>query len=232
MALHASPQAQAQRAVPIVGPPERADRDGERLLKEFNQAVRRPDEFGGLSTVARLLDRIAASEQSATGPLWIPDTNARLAPSAMLRGIFPDPDISVIASQYGEDAHRRGWLQLDRRLTPAEHATVVDRAVAWSETDRSLVDILAEFGPPSVTFGPPERYRPKTLSYATDDPSAPVVAFHLGSAQAESDPGSGDRMAAGADLLAVRIRDDLRDGWKITPSGVDRFVLRAGVQSP
>ncbi|MFD4907856.1 hypothetical protein [Kitasatospora purpeofusca] len=231
MALHASPKAQAHRAVPTVGPPERADRDGERLLEEFNQAVRRPDEFGGLSAVARLLDRIAKSEQPATGPVWIPDTNARLAPSATLRGIFPDSDISVIASQYGEDAHRRGWLQLDRRLTPAEHAVVVDRAVAWSETDRSLVDILAEFGPPSVTFGPPELYRPKTLSYATDDPSAPVVAFHLGSAQAESDPGSGDRTSAGADLLAVRIRDDLRDGWRITPFGVGQLVLSGGVKS-
>ncbi|WP_328958035.1 hypothetical protein [Kitasatospora purpeofusca] len=192
-------------------------------MEEFNQAVRRPDEFGGLSEVARLLDRIAASEQRTTGSVWIPDTNARLAPSAMLRGAFLDSDIYVIASQYGEDAHRRGWLRLDRRLTPPEHAVVVNRAVAWSETDRSLYEILAEFGPPSVTFGPQDPYRPKTLSYATDDPSAPVVAFHLGSAQADSDSGSGDRTSAGAVLLAVRVRDDFLDGWELTPSGLGRF---------
>ncbi|MFJ4095068.1 hypothetical protein ACIPYS_26060 [Kitasatospora sp. NPDC089913] len=224
MALDVSPQARAQRPVPAVSLPERVGRDGEGLLlEEFNQAVRRPDEFGGLSVVARLLDRIAEGEQRTTGSVWIPDTNARLAPSAMLRGAFPDSDVSVIASQYGEDAHRRGWLRLDRDLTPAEHAGVVDRAVAWSESDRSLGDILAEFGPPSVTFGPQDPHRPKTLSYATDDPMAPVVAFHLGSARADSDPGAGDPESTGAVLLAVRVRDDFFDGWELTPSGLGRF---------
>ncbi|WP_344552342.1 hypothetical protein [Kitasatospora saccharophila] len=202
---------------------ERTGRGSERLLEEFNRTVRRPDEFGGLSEVVRLLDRLAASERGTTGSVWLPDTNARLAPSGLLRGAFPDSDIYVIASQYGEEAHRRGWLQLDRRLTPAEHAVVVDKAVAWSETDRSLPEILANFGPPSVTFGPQDPYRPKTLSYATDDPSAPVVAFHLGSAQADSDPGPEDRPSAAVVLLAVRVRDDFLDGWELTPSGLDRF---------
>ncbi|MET9619055.1 hypothetical protein [Kitasatospora indigofera] len=223
MVLDVSPQAQAPRAVPTVALVERTDRASKRLLEEFNQTVRRPDEFGGLSAVARLLDRLAASERRTTGSVWIPDTNARLAPSGLLRGAFPDSDIYVIASQYAEDAHRRSWLRLDRSLTPAEHAVVVDRALAWSETDRSLSDILAEFGPPSVMFGPQDPNRPKTLSYATDDPSAPVVAFHLGSAQADPDKGAGDGTSAAVALLAVRVRDDFLDGWELTPSGLNRF---------
>ncbi|MFB8243011.1 hypothetical protein ACFC58_41390 [Kitasatospora purpeofusca] len=223
MALLVSPQARAHREVSVVGLSGRADRDSERLLEEFNRAVRRPDEFGGLPAVACLLDRIAASEPRTTGPVWIADANARLAPWAMLRGAFPESDTHVIASQYGEDAHRRGWLRLDRRLTPAEHAVVVDRAVAWSDTDRSLVEILAEFGRPSVTFGPKDPLRPKTLSYATDNRSAPVVAFHLGSPQAGPGPGSGDRASEGAVLLAVRVRDDFLDGWELTPAGLSRF---------
>ncbi|MFJ5234001.1 hypothetical protein ACIQBJ_29370 [Kitasatospora sp. NPDC088391] len=193
--------------------------------------MRRPDECGGLSAVARLLDRLAAGEQRTAGSVWIPDTNARLAPSGLLRGAFPDSDVHVIASQYGEDAHRRGWLRLDRSLPPAEHAAVVDRAVAWSGTDRSLSDVLAEFGQPSVTFGPRDPHLPKTLGYATDDPAAPVVVFHLGSAQADAEPTGAEPTAsdpggptsAEAVLLAVRVRDDFFDGWELTPSGLDRF---------
>ncbi|MFJ1939052.1 hypothetical protein ACIOGZ_41170 [Kitasatospora sp. NPDC088160] len=224
MALDVSSRIGSGPAMPVMAvtaPSERVDREHERLLEKFNQAVRHPEEFGGLSTVASLLDRIAVSEPRTAGSVWIPDTNARLAPSAMLRGAFPDSDIYVIASQYGEDAHRRGWLRLDRTLTPAEHSVVVDGAVAWSETDRSLPEIVAEFGPPSVTFGPQAPRRPKTLTYATADRAAPVVAFHLGAAQAE--PSAEEQMPASAALLAVRVHDDFFDGWELTPFGLDRF---------
>ncbi|GAA3021831.1 hypothetical protein GCM10020229_36400 [Kitasatospora albolonga] len=224
MVSDVSSRSRACRAAPEVVLPERVDGDGGRLREEFNQAVRRPEEFGGLPEVARLLDRLAAGERRPSGQVWIPDTNARLAPSALLRGSFPDSDTYVIASQYGEDAHRRGWLRLDRSLTPAEHAAVVDRAVTWTESDRSLPDVLAEFGPPSVTFGPPDPHRPKTLSYATDDPAAPVVAFHLGSARTDPDPD--DRTPPDAVLLAVRVRDEFLGGWELTPTGVDRFHQR------
>ncbi|WP_328469549.1 hypothetical protein [Streptomyces sp. NBC_00448] len=41
-----------------------ADRDRESLLERLNQAVRLPEDFGGLPTVVRLLDRLTAVEPS------------------------------------------------------------------------------------------------------------------------------------------------------------------------
>jgi hypothetical protein len=196
--------------------------DRERLVERLNQAVRRPAEFGGLPGVARLLDRLAASDPPGGEQVWIPDTNARLAPSTLMRDGFPSRDIHVVASQYGEDAHRRGWLRLDRTLTPAELSVLVDGAAAWSRDDRSLHEIVAEFGPASVTFGSTDPIHPKTLSYATDDPTAPVVAFHLGAARTEPRAGSGEPDSAV--LLAVRIHDGFFGGWELTPCGEDMFA--------
>ncbi len=226
MALDLSSRTRAGRAIPgaeVPAPPEPAGRERELLLARFNRAVRRPEDHGGLPAVARLLDRIAAGDPQTAGSVWLPDTNARLAPSAMFRAAFPDTDVHVTASQYGEDAHRRGWLRLDRTLTPTEHSALVDGAVAWSQTDRSLTEILAEYGPPSITFGPEEPHHPKTLSYATDDRTAPVVAFHVGTAQTGPRPERDDRASAVAALLAVRVRDDFFGGWELTPLGLEHF---------
>lgn len=188
------------------------DRDA--LVERFNRVVRRPAEFGGLAEVARLLGRLAAGEPQGGEQVWIPDTNARLAPSMMFREGFSAPEIHVAASQYGEDAHRRGWLRLDRTLTAAEHSFVVDNAASWSENDRSLREIVAEFGLPSVTFGATDPDLPKTVSYAGDDRAAPVVAFHLGAAP------SGADSVGDAVLLAVRVHDGFfGSGWEITPFG-------------
>ncbi|MFJ8621992.1 hypothetical protein ACIRD3_04020 [Kitasatospora sp. NPDC093550] len=204
--------------------PNRVTGSRDRLLERFNQAVRDPEESGGLSTVARLLDLLAAGEPNPEGAVWLPDTNARLAASGILRGAFPDADVPLIASQYGEDAHRRGWLRLDRTLTPAEHSALVDTALTWSAVDRALPDVLAAFGPPSVTFGSPDPSLPKTLSYATADPEAPVVAFHLGTATPrEPAPGAAGPTPANAVLLAVRIHDGFLDGCELTPVGLERF---------
>lgn len=203
-----------------------ANSDRERLLVRLNQAVRRPEDFGGLPVVAHLLDQLAASAPQGLDVVWIPDTNARLAPSALMRDAFSDPDVHVVASQYGEDAHRLGWLQLDRTLTPTEHSALVDGAAAWSRSDRSLHEIVAEFGPPSVTFGSTDPVRSKTLSYATDDRTAPVIAFHLGSARPETYAGSGEPGCAA--LLAVRIDDGFIGGWGLTPFGEDLFTSESG----
>lgn len=203
--------------------PGGADGDPGRLLERLNQAVRLPEESGGLPAVVRLLDQLAASEAQGTHQVWIPDTNGRLAPSMMLREGFPAPDIHVVASQYGEDAHRRGWLRLDRTLTSAEHADVVERALTWSQNDRSLHELVAEFGPPSVTFGSTDPDRPKTVSYVTDDRTAPVAAFHFGSARTGAAAGTGDGSRVGAVLLGVRVHDDFLGGWELTPFGEDRF---------
>lgn len=204
----------AARQVPLG-----VDGDRERLLEQFNRAVRRPEDFGGLSAVARLLDRLAATEPHGEDHGWIPDTNARMAPSSMLREILADPDIHVAASQYGEDAHRRGWLRPDRTLTPSEHCVLVDSAATWSKDDHSFHEITATFGSPSVTFGSTDPGGPRTLSYVTADRTAPVVAFHLGSARNGTSAVPSDAPSTGAALLAVRVNDDLFGRWEVTPLG-------------
>jgi hypothetical protein len=95
---------------------------------------------------------------------------------------------------------------------------------AWSRTDRTLHDVLAEFGPASVTFGDPDPHRPKTLSYVRRDRNAPVVAFHFGPPRAEADPRSERTGPTGAALLAVRVNEGLFAGWELTPHGEAVFT--------
>ncbi len=173
--------------------------------------------------MAGLLDELAEFAPQDGDHVWLPDTNRRPAPSTMVRLAFPDADIHVAASQFGEDAHRLGRLRLDRTLTRTEHAVLVDRAVAWSKHDRSLDEIIAAFGPPSVTFGSPDPDRPKTLGHATADRTAPVVAFHLGHAQAGTEPAANGVPPDGVALLAVRVREDFVRGRRVTPRGGSYF---------
>ena len=156
------------------------------LIEKFNQAVRRPEDHGGLSVLPLLLDLLAEASQQTEDLVWIPDRNERFGTAGLVRDLFADPGNHVAASQYGEDAHRRGWLRLDRTLTTAEHAVLADRAAAWAGTERAVHDVLDEFGPASVTFGDPSPSLPTSLSYACGDRDAPVVAFHFAPAPADT----------------------------------------------
>lgn len=184
---------------------------GVSLLSRFNKAVRRPSEYGGLAAVSTLLDQLAEAEaESQTGKtVWIPDENARLSPAMIMREFFPDPAVHVAASQYGENAFRRGWLDLDRTLDIPEFQRLIDSALSWADVDRSLHDVIAEYGPASVTFGDPDPRRAKTLAYAGVDRRAPFVAFHFGVAPADSE----------AVLLGVRTSEAFLGGWTFTPYG-------------
>jgi hypothetical protein len=188
----------------------------EGLIEKFNQAVRRPGAHGGVSVLPLLLDLIAEADQQTDDAVWIPDKNERLGTAALARDHFADPDIHVAASQYGEDAYRRGWLRLDRTLTGGEHAALVDRAAAWASTDRSVQDALDEFGPASVTFGDPAPSLPKTFSYAGSDRNAPVVSLHFAPAPT---PASAQAASAGAVLLAARGVQGGYLGLQLTPLG-------------
>ncbi|ACU73668.1 conserved hypothetical protein [Catenulispora acidiphila DSM 44928] len=81
--------------------------------------------------------------------------------------------------------------------------------VSWSAADHNLDDVIAEYGPASITFGDPHARSAKTLAYATDDRQAPFVAFHL------------DATESVAALLAVRLNDDFFNGWRFTPRGME-----------
>jgi hypothetical protein len=127
----------------------------------------------------------------------------------MVRRMFPAPEIHVVAAEYGAAAHEQGWLRLDRTLRRRHYSRLVDTAKAWAKTDRTLHDVLATYGRPSVTFGDTDPRSPKTFGYACGDRSLPLVVFHFG----ESD----DTQAAR--LLGFRRRDSFFDGVGLTPFG-------------
>ncbi|GAA1984806.1 hypothetical protein [Kitasatospora viridis] len=95
----------------------------ELLIDELNRKLRRPSECGGTAELPLLLDELAWAESGERGVEWLVDELRRVDPLALLRK-YDDAQGHVLASQYGEDAHRRGWLRLDRTLTAAEHDEV------------------------------------------------------------------------------------------------------------
>ncbi|MFF0295312.1 hypothetical protein ACFYST_17410 [Kitasatospora sp. NPDC004614] len=178
------------------------------LLDSLNQAVRHPELFGGTAAVVELLNTLAAADPDGErGTCWIADTNSRTI-STLLRGSFGEADPPLVASQYGEDAHRRGWLRLDRALGGEELRQLLDRVLDWAEDRRQLADVIAEFGEPSVVYGDPAPDAPKTLGYASEDRDAPVAVFHFG--------------AQGV-LYAVRIGENPLGDWALTPAGLKLF---------
>ncbi len=170
-----------------------------RVLDEFNAAVRCPDVHGGLACLPVLLDALAQDEGRPDGARWIVDDNARLDMAALLRYCFPQPEIHVVAAEYGAAAHNRGWLRLDRALRTHDYTNLVETAEGWAETDRTLDDVLQVHGRPSAIFGDQDPHSAKTLGYASGDSTAPLAVFHFGEA--------GD--APSARLLAFRSGDDM-----------------------
>jgi hypothetical protein len=166
-----------------------------------------------------LFDLMAEASQQTGDSVWIPDAVERLSAAPIVREHFADPDIHVTASQYGEDAYRRGWLDLDRTLGEADHAALLDRAAVWAGTDRTLPDVLNEFGQASITFGKPDPHLPKTLGYATTDRDAPFVSFHFATAEGEPVGTPEPTAYADAALLAVRGVHGGFLGLQLTPVG-------------
>lgn len=192
LSLRSLPRADRRRA-----PLAKAERV--RVLDEFNAAVRRPDAHGGLARLPLVLDALAQDEDRPDGARWIVDDNARLDTAALLRYFFPQPEIHVVAAEYGAAAHKRGWLRLDRALRTDEYMSLVETAEGWAETDRTLDNVLHEYGRPSAVFGDQDPRSAKTLGYASGDRTSPLAVFHFGEA--------GD--APSARLLAFRSGDDM-----------------------
>lgn len=188
----------------------------EELVDRLNQALRRPAKFGGLGVLRQMLEQLAATEPEAGPTVWVPDSNARMNPPGFFRAFFPDLEIHVIASQHGEDAFRRGWLRLDRTLDASEFGRLIDSVLPWSEADRSIHEVVAEYGPASIVFGDPDMRRPKTLGYATFDREAPFVVFHFDAGEVVPDGAA----ASGAALLGVRAGEDFFRSWATTPRGI------------
>ncbi|MFJ9694326.1 hypothetical protein [Kitasatospora sp. NPDC101183] len=186
--------------------PPRDAAEHDHLVERFNAAVRHPGEHGGVGQLARLLDALAQSE----GERWIVDGNARLSMTALVRYCYPQPEIHVVAAEYGDAAHRRGWLRLDRALGADDYGSLLGSVDDWAKRNRTLDQVLDAYGPPSVVFGDPGPRTAKTLGYGSEDREAPLLAFHFGD-------GKG---AAQARLLAFRSGDDLFEAYMgFTPHG-------------
>lgn len=180
------------------------------MLDQFNAAVRCPDAHGRLARLPLLLDALAEDEARPEGTHWIVDDNARLDVAAMLRHCFPQPEIHVVAAEYGAAAHQRGWLRLDRTLRVPEYTSLVETAEDWVKSDRTFDGVLRVYGRPSVIFGDQDPRSAKTLGYGSGDRTAPLAVFHFG--------GAGD--APSARLLAFRSGDGLFGGsMGFTPLG-------------
>ncbi|WP_051901284.1 hypothetical protein [Streptomyces aureus] len=188
-----------------------------RLLDEFNAAVRCPSAHGGVAWLPLLLDTLAVDADRSDGARWIVDDNARLDMAAAVRSLFPQPEIHVVAAEYGAAAHRRGWLRVDRVLVADEHTHLVETTKDWARTDRSLDDVLTRYGAPSVVFGDQDPHSAKTLGYAPADPAEPLAVFHFGEAEDTSS----------APLLAFRSgHDTFGTSIAFTPLGKGAFYAR------
>lgn len=194
------------------------------LRTQVNHALRRLGVYGDETSLILLFDALAFTEGideewkaerddlRERGVFW--PTGVRGAISS----VFPDVGRgdSAIASVYAEFAHRAGWLTLDRTLTVAEHQELLLQAPDWCGVDRTMADLTATFGPPSVLLGPTSKLHSKTLVYAAADRA--IICFHLWNGITEPETGAVHEEPV---LLAVRIGGQLFPQSLIfTPEGV------------
>ena len=90
-----------------------------------------------------------------------------------------DASRGATASVYAGIAHRCNWLDLDRALSKAEYrqlAADIDSRVA---EDRTLSQVIDDFGPPSLCIGATHALHSKTLAYTTADRDDDLICVHL-----------------------------------------------------
>lgn len=129
------------------------DHDRESLLERLNRALRLAEDFGGLQRWCASSIDSRRSNRAAGPTCGFPTRTRAWLRQRCLRQGFPDADVHVVASGYGEDAHRRGWLRLDRTLTPAEHSAVVDTATSSLRNNRSPCRLWSGVEQRSNLFG-------------------------------------------------------------------------------
>jgi hypothetical protein len=143
------------------------------LVGELNSALRRPGMYGGEMALRLYFDAMAFAddrEQEWRGELDVLRERGAFAStgvSGAVEGVLGERSEHVMASVYAGLAHRYGWLTLDRVLQPAEYDGVRGRLDRWCESDRTMSETLAEFGPPSILVGGNNPRYSKTLGYGT-----------------------------------------------------------------
>jgi hypothetical protein len=193
----------------------------EYLLAQFNQALRRLGMYGGEDALRLLAGALAFAD--ACQPEWN-ETMAGLqaqqaATSAGVGGAFqchwgdqgPNPH-DAVASVYAEVALPRGWVTLDRALDRREYDDLDRSSGPWASQDRTLTEVLATFGPPSIWFGGTNPY-PKTLGYTTtpttDGGPYFLTCFHLWN---RPQPADAPRRAGHDEPVLLAVRHPSRPG--------------------
>jgi hypothetical protein len=165
------------------------------LRRMFNNALRKPDMHGGEMALRLYLDALAFANGQPDTSRDIEtlrkcgafsSTGVQGAFRALLPGLESSHKASLdtgldtmAASVYAEIGRRQGWTELDRALTPEEHAAMSQALGDWCTLDRSMSDLLEAFGSPSLLSGGSNPRYPKTLIYAGTSPEAPCLSFHV-----------------------------------------------------
>ncbi len=158
------------------------------LVDRFNIAVRRAGMWGGELSLRLFLYDLAFLDGAEA--VWAGEQERLVArgcwTSTGIEGAFTmmlateESHESAASSIYGEISHRLGYLRLDRSLDPNTYRAVRKQARSWTrKADRTLTDVVAEFGEPSLIFGGTNPLWPKTYAYATTSGADPIIFFDL-----------------------------------------------------
>lgn len=195
---------------------------------KVNDVVRRPGMYGRDETAERLLLEALAAVDGILDR-WqdqcqaLRDRGAFTATGVMgaYRHIVPEDAVrDAAASIYAEIAHRFGWLSLDRALPEAEFQQLNADVGGWVARDRTLSEVIAMFGAPSLWIGPTSCHRAKTLAYASADPKQTLICFHLAKTPTEVIEPEPAGVSAEPVVLAVRHRPgEFTGSFTFTPEG-------------
>jgi len=166
------------------------------LLRQLNDALRRPGRYGGELALRIHVDALGFVDDVGDPVRRWHDAlrDSGGANAIGVRGaaadVLPDGCAEyVTASVYAELAYQLGWLRADRLLAPEAYRRLVDGIGEWCREDRTLGDVLAAYGPPSVSIGSTNPYYPKSFVYVAA--AAAPVTLHLWN---ELDPTPGDEI--------------------------------------
>jgi hypothetical protein len=199
------------------------------LKAQLNEALRRPGMFGGEIALRLQLDHLTYAERAEEA--WAEQLrmlesrgafNGRGVTGA-LSTVLPGACEDGVASIYAELAHQHGWLQADRTLTTREYTSLRRELSAWAAQDRTLSEVRAAFGPPSVLFGSNNPFYGKTLAYLAEQSMQPIVFFHLWNGTSRENGSTWPPIYDEPVLLAVRFGSrPFKDTFAFTPEGSRR----------
>ncbi|MEQ4306203.1 hypothetical protein ABNF97_33285 [Plantactinospora sp. B6F1] len=201
-------------------------------LAQVNRVLRRPGMYGGSELAERLLLEAMAAVDGSLERWWAECEGLRERDAFAATGVVgaygqilpADALRDATASVYAEIAHRLGWLELDRVLSEVEFQRLRTEIGGWVTQDRTLPEVIAAFGPPSLWIGGTSPFYSKTLAYTIVDPDYDLICFHLWNAFANTGAETGlQGVYPEPVVLAVRHQPGtFPNSFSFTPEGLRR----------